>query len=128
MADIVAKRELYEAALARNGHQVGDRDIPVARLLAVAPTDEQAREVAIRGAEWTTGSYVKNPLRMKAQPDEMSPVERYVNDVILWGSPARVADKLKEYEETQGLNYLLCSPLSNQSFTMFNDEVLPRLV
>lgn len=128
IADIQLKREMYEEALVKNGFEIGGRDIPVARLLAIAPTDEQAKEVAMKGAEWTTASYAKNPLSVKANPGEQNPIDRYVNEVILWGSPARVADTLKQYEEENGLNYLLCAPLSNQSFQLFNEEVLPRIV
>ncbi|MEM7018430.1 MAG: LLM class flavin-dependent oxidoreductase [Pseudomonadota bacterium] len=125
--DISSKRKLFEDELLANGHPIGGRDIPVARLLAIAPTDEQAKEVAIKGAQWTTGTYVKNPLEMKSQSGEVHPVERYVNDIILWGSPETVADKLLQYEAENKMNYLLCSPLSNQSFELFNEEVLPRI-
>lgn len=98
MSDIIAKRRIFDQALIDNGHATAGRDIPVARLLAIAPTDEQAKEVAIRGAQWTTGSYMKNPLAMQAESGEVN------------------------------LNYLLCSPLSNRSFELFTDEVLPRLL
>lgn len=125
MAGILDKRRLYEQALVENNHSPKDRDIPVARLMAIAETDEQARQVATKGAEWTTSSYAKGPPSKDATA--IDPVERYVNDVILWGCPERVADQLKRYEEEYGLNYLLCSPLSNQSFHLFNEEVLPRL-
>ena len=128
MADIIAKRGIYEQALAENAHSVTGRDIPLARLLAIAPTDEQAKEVAMRGAQWTTGSYVKNPLAMKVENGEVDPITRYVNDIILWGSPDTVAEKLLQYEAEGSLNYLLCSPLSNRTFELFTDEVLPRLL
>jgi alkanesulfonate monooxygenase SsuD/methylene tetrahydromethanopterin reductase-like flavin-dependent oxidoreductase (luciferase family) len=127
MADIVTKRALYDATLTNNGFDPAGRDIPVARLLAVAPTDEQAKQVAMSGAQWTTGSYTKNPLALKKQEGESDPVQRYVDDVILWGSPGKVADLLMQHEEENQLGYLMCAPLSNQSFQMFNDEVLPRL-
>ncbi len=127
IADITTKRELFDSTLAAHGHVVEGRDIPVARLLAIAPTDEQARRVAESGAQWTTSSYAKNPLALKAEKNEKDPVTRYIDDVILWGSPERVADQLVRYEEENKLNYLLCSPLSNQSFNLFNEEVLPRL-
>jgi alkanesulfonate monooxygenase SsuD/methylene tetrahydromethanopterin reductase-like flavin-dependent oxidoreductase (luciferase family) len=127
MEDIAMKRQIYDTALRDNDFDPGGRDIPVARLLAIAPTDEQARRVAETGAQWTTNSYAKNPLSMKPQEGEVDPVQRYVDNVILWGSPERVADLLMQYEAEKQLNYLLCAPLSNQSFQMFNEEVLPRL-
>ena len=63
----------------------------------------------------------------KGKDNEDNPVKRYTDEVILWGCPERVADKLIQYEEENNLGYLLCSPLSNQTFTLFNEEVLPRL-
>ena len=125
MPGIESKREMYEQALIENGHEASKRDIPVARLLAIADTDEQAKRIAIKGAEWTTSSYAKRPTSKHSE--EADPVERYVNDVILWGCPERVADILQQYEEEYRLNYLLCSPLSNQSFHLFNEVVLPRM-
>ncbi len=128
ITDISAKRALYDQALADNGHHLADRDIPVARLLAVAPTDLQAKEAAVSGAEWTTGSYAKQPLAMRKQADEASPVDRYVNDVILWGSPARVRDEILRYESDHGLDNLILAPLSRQTFDLFTEAVLPELV
>ena len=128
MDDILTKRNLFDDTLAQHNHSVAGRDIPVARLLAIAPTDEEAKQVAISGAQWTTGSYMKNPMALqKAAEEDDNPVGRYVNDVILWGCPERVADLLIQYEEEKKLNYLLCSPLSNQSFHLFNEEVLKRI-
>ncbi len=121
--DIATKRQLYDKTLVEHGHDPKGRDIPVARLLAIAPTDELARRVAESGAQWTAGGYAKKSV----QEGGRDPVERYVNDVILWGTPERVADLLLEYEEEKQLNYLLCAPLSHLSFQLFNDEVLPRL-
>lgn len=125
--DIVTKRQTYDATLRENGFAPEGRDIPVARLLAIAPTDEQARRVAEAGAQWTTESYVKKPFALQNKEAERDPVQRYVEDVIVWGCPEKVADLLLEYEEDRQINYLLCAPLSHQTFELFNDEVLPRL-
>ena len=91
-------------------------------MLAIAPTDQAAEAVARRHAESTTGSYAKG-----AFADGQDPVSRYVDDVIVWGCPARVANELIRFREEKQLGYLLCSPLSDQSFTLFNEAVLPRL-
>ena len=42
--------------------------------------------------------------------DQADPVQRYVDEVIIWGSPARVADKLAELGETIDLRYLMMRP------------------
>lgn len=127
MPDIAAKQQIYHETLIAHGHDPEGRDLPVARLLAIAPTDAQAREVAEAGAQWTTGSYAKQPLALKKKDNEQDPVQRYIDEIILWGSPERVADRLLEQQEDGHLNYLLCAPLSNQSFRLFTDEVLPRI-
>ena len=51
-----------------------------------------------------------------------------MNDVVIWGTPERVADKVAELSETIGLDYLMCAPLSHKTFTLFTDKVLPRLL
>jgi len=127
MEHIASKRQKYDSTLRENGFDPEGRDIPVARLLAIAPNDEQARRVAESGAQWTTASYARDPKKLRNQEGETDPVQRYVDEVILWGCPEKVADLLLEYEENKQLNYLLCAPLSNQTFQLFNDEVLPRL-
>jgi alkanesulfonate monooxygenase SsuD/methylene tetrahydromethanopterin reductase-like flavin-dependent oxidoreductase (luciferase family) len=107
----------------------------------VAPTDAEAREVARRGAQWTVTAYA-NPARraMVRRPrpgsdevdagrwaEDIDPVERYVNEVIIHGSPTRVVDELLRLREEIGLDYLLCAPLSHQTFLLLTDEVLPAL-
>jgi alkanesulfonate monooxygenase SsuD/methylene tetrahydromethanopterin reductase-like flavin-dependent oxidoreductase (luciferase family) len=135
--EIGRKRRLYHDGLRRAGHNGDGRDIPVARLLAVAPTDAEAEEIARQGATWTVGAYA-NPGRRsivsanatEAGPpgSQADPVTRYVNEVIVWGSPARVADKLAELSETIGLGYVMCAPLSHSTFELFTDQVLPKLL
>ena len=74
-------------------------------MLAIAPTDQAAEAVVRRGAEWTTGSYAKG-----AFADGQDPVSRYVDDVIVWGCPERLANELIRFREEKQLGYLLCSP------------------
>jgi alkanesulfonate monooxygenase SsuD/methylene tetrahydromethanopterin reductase-like flavin-dependent oxidoreductase (luciferase family) len=136
-AEIGRKRHLYEEALVAAGHPTEGRDIPMARLLAVAPTDAEAEDIARRGAQWTVGAYA-NPAKRsivsatatEAGPPghQADPVTRYVDDVILWGSPARVADKLAELRETIDLRYLMCAPLSHSSFELFTEQILPKVL
>ena len=54
-------------------------------------------------------------------------INRYVNEVIIHGSPAKVVDQLKELKETISLNYLLVSILSHETFIRLTDEVIPNL-
>jgi alkanesulfonate monooxygenase SsuD/methylene tetrahydromethanopterin reductase-like flavin-dependent oxidoreductase (luciferase family) len=55
------------------------------------------------------------------------PVERYVNDVIIHGTADSVLDQIEELKERAQMNYLMCAPLSQDSFTLLTDEVLPAL-
>jgi alkanesulfonate monooxygenase SsuD/methylene tetrahydromethanopterin reductase-like flavin-dependent oxidoreductase (luciferase family) len=134
------KLEGYQAGLASAGHSFEGRTIPMARLIAVAPTDAEAREVALRGAQWTVNSYVGGRRRQQAEemqrrgsteaPPESDPeklVDRYVNQVIVHGSPRRVVDELVRLRSEIGLDYLLCAPLSHQSFLHLTDEVIPAV-
>ena len=54
-------------------------------------------------------------------------VDHYTDQVILHGSPDRVVDQVWALREQAGLDYLLCAPLSHESFVMLTDQVLPRL-
>ncbi|HLZ71169.1 MAG TPA: LLM class flavin-dependent oxidoreductase [Dehalococcoidia bacterium] len=137
--DIAAKFNNYKAALSTGGHTFAGRRIPMARLIAVAPTDDEARETARRGAQWTVSAYVNpnrraqnraNHLRPAGAPPvdaNVDPIDRYVNQVIIHGSPARMVDEILRLREEIGLDYLLCAPLSHQSFVLFTEEVLPAL-
>ncbi len=134
-AQIAAKWELYHQGLAAAGHRVEGRVVPMARLVAVAPTDAEALEVARAGAQWMLGSYVGRPANAPASVDPLSPdptsasdpVQRYLDEVIIWGSPQRVVDELHRLAEVMHLGYLLAAPLSHDSFTLLTDKVLPAL-
>jgi alkanesulfonate monooxygenase SsuD/methylene tetrahydromethanopterin reductase-like flavin-dependent oxidoreductase (luciferase family) len=138
--DIGQKLAGYLDALKAAGHRATGRTTPIARLIAVAPTDDEAREVARRGAQWTVDSYVGAARRRRsislrpagAAPEldteaAIDPVERYVDRVIIHGSPGRVVDEVLRLRDEIGLDYLLCAPLSHQSFLLLTDEVLPAI-
>lgn len=118
--EIGEKRALYQRVLEEHGHSIAVRDIPMARLIAIAPTAEEARQVAYEGARWTVGSYAKGM--------HEDPVERYVNQVMVHGTPESVTDQLLELRDRLPMNYLLAAPLSHESFTLFTTKVLPKLV
>ena len=92
----------------------------MARLIAVADSAERAAEIARRGAAWTVGSYI-------GAAGKTDPVERYVNEVIIHGTPESVVDQILGLKETATLNYLLCAPLSQESFTQLTDRILPQV-
>ena len=54
-------------------------------------------------------------------------IDRYVDEVIIHGSPSTVTDKLKELEETMPLDYLLASILSHETFMRLSNEVIPNM-
>ena len=122
-ADIAAKHARYQAALAEHGH-VNRQATPMARLLAIARTDKAAEQVARTGARWTLDAY--------APPGPDAPtveerVDRYVDEVVIHGSPAKVVDELKRLEEEIPLDYLLASVLSHETFLLLTDAVIPKL-
>jgi hypothetical protein len=47
--------------------------------------------------------------------------------VILYGTPDKVGDEILRLREEIGLDYLLCAPLSHQSFMLLTEKVLRRL-
>jgi alkanesulfonate monooxygenase SsuD/methylene tetrahydromethanopterin reductase-like flavin-dependent oxidoreductase (luciferase family) len=125
--EIARKRRIYADALAEFGFPTEGRTIPIGRLLAIAPTDAEAARVAEQGADWTLASYVKGP-PPGGETRFATPKEHYMDDVIIHGSPAKVVDKLLALKEEMPLDYLLCSPLSHETFMLFTNEVLPKLV
>ncbi len=130
-AEIGRKLGLYRDGLAKHGHEFGERQIPIGRLVAVAETDEKAEAIARRGAQWTTGAYINKEVLGHLRGDdggegeELDPVDHYLRDVVIHGSPERVVDQLQQLEEEVPLDYLLLSPLSENTFALFTDRVLP---
>jgi alkanesulfonate monooxygenase SsuD/methylene tetrahydromethanopterin reductase-like flavin-dependent oxidoreductase (luciferase family) len=129
--EIARKRELYRTRLEGAGHSFAGRQLPMARLVAVAETDAEAEAVARRGAAWTAGAYITpEALRQFAGPDARAssdPVEHYLRDVVVHGTPERVLAQLEELREGMFLDYLMLAPLSELSFQLFTERVLPQL-
>src|SRR5947208_2027879 len=57
MKELGIKRRHYTAKLTEAGFSDKGRDIPMARLVALAPTADKAEEIARRGAQWLVDSY-----------------------------------------------------------------------
>ncbi len=142
-AEIAAKRKIYQEELEGAGHSIEGRTIPMARSIALGKTERQAEEVARNGAGFMFGSYLK-PRTPSVHPNQKTvptdaldaavaeapedPVEAYLRDVVISGTPEKVIDQLQELEETLPLEYLMCAPLSHQSFTIFTEEVMPHFM
>jgi len=93
-AEARAQRERLEAA----GFSVHGRDLPMARLLALGDTTAKAAEVARRGAQWIVDSYFGATHRPVGVTDPAAPgtdpVTRYLDEVILHGTPDAVLDQI----------------------------------
>lgn len=132
-AEIGRKLGLYRRTLREAGVDPAAREVPTARLVAIADTPAKAEEVARRGAEWLVGSYVNAEAVAKAGTGgflpygEGDPVERYMNGIIIHGTAEAVTDELRRLEAEVPLGSLLLAPLSEETFRRFTDHVLPRL-
>src|SRR5271154_2434032 len=126
------KRRFYGERLEAAGFSLDGRDLPVARLLALGDTAARAAEVARRGAQWIVDSYfgaAHRPVGVAdPNPPRADPVQRYLDEVILHGTPEAVLDQIIRLREDIGLDYLLCAPLSHQTFMLLTEQILPRLV
>ncbi|HVN36538.1 MAG TPA: LLM class flavin-dependent oxidoreductase [Myxococcota bacterium] len=132
--EIGRKRALYRKLLVENGHSPEGREIPTARLLAVAPSEAEAREVARRGASWIVGSYMGDAHAMIFDPKNLTglnaipePAERSVKGSVIHGTPESVTEQIQKLQQEIGLEYLMCAPLSHESFVLFTEKVLPKL-
>jgi alkanesulfonate monooxygenase SsuD/methylene tetrahydromethanopterin reductase-like flavin-dependent oxidoreductase (luciferase family) len=137
--DMARRREMYRKELEAHGYTIAGREIPMARLLAVAETDQEAEDIARRGAQWMVGSYMNptkaanaaayiNSRREQSSGAPVDPVEHYLDGVVVYGTPERVLDQLQQLREEMFLEYLLCAPLSHSSFMLFTEKILPRLL
>ncbi len=132
MKELGQKRRHYATKLAEAGFSDKGRDIPMARLLALAPSQSEAETVARRGAQWLVDAYAgPQHTHRKSMPmrtyDGKDPAQHYVDSVVLHGTPASVIDQIARLENEIGLNYLMCAPLSRETFRLLADEVVPRL-
>jgi alkanesulfonate monooxygenase SsuD/methylene tetrahydromethanopterin reductase-like flavin-dependent oxidoreductase (luciferase family) len=48
--------------------------------------------------------------------------------VIIHGTPDAVLDQIHGLEAEIGLNYLMCAPLSHETFTLLAEKVVPKLI
>ena len=121
-AELGAKWLSYKETLEKHGYSIEGKMTPMARLLAVSSTKEKAAEIARRGAKWLVDAYV--PREMYGDGD---PVQRYVDEVVIHGTPERVVDELNRLQEEIHLDYIIGAPLSHESFVQFTDYIMPRV-
>jgi alkanesulfonate monooxygenase SsuD/methylene tetrahydromethanopterin reductase-like flavin-dependent oxidoreductase (luciferase family) len=131
--EIGRKLDHYSGQLEKAGHRLAGREIPIGRLVAVAATDDEAEAIARRAARWTSAAYIPKEalaeFRDKGErPEEVDPVDHYLSDVVIHGCPERVVDELQRLEEEIPLGYLLLSPLSEKTFGLFTERVLPHIL
>jgi alkanesulfonate monooxygenase SsuD/methylene tetrahydromethanopterin reductase-like flavin-dependent oxidoreductase (luciferase family) len=131
-AELIHKRRHYAGKLVEAGYSDTGRTIPMARLVAVDETDEKARAVAKRVAEWTIASYVGpqhagNVRREERTFGGKNPVDFYLDDVMIHGTAERVADQILSFAAEIGMTYLMAAPMSGRSFRLLTDKVLPRI-
>jgi alkanesulfonate monooxygenase SsuD/methylene tetrahydromethanopterin reductase-like flavin-dependent oxidoreductase (luciferase family) len=130
-AEVGRKRRLYAESLTAAGFSEAGRDIPVARLVALSRNAAEATAVARNGAQWMVDSYLGAQHRPVMQsgftPEGVDPIRRYLDEVILHGTPEAVVDQILRLRDEIGLDYLLCAPLSHETFMLLTEQVLPRL-
>lgn len=118
------KMETWRRLLAQHGHKTEGRVIPTVRLIAIASTDLKAAEVARDGARWLLRTYV-NPSGERGDSDTM--LRRYVDSMVIHGTPERVVEEIARLREEIHLDYMITAPLSHETFISFTDHVLPKL-
>lgn len=132
--DLGRKQRRYFEGLAAAGHATTGRELPVARLIAIAATDREAEAVAREGARWIVESYADArhapvlPAGGLVEVPGVSPVDRYLDGVIVYGTPERVADEIARLRGEIVLESLLCAPIGHRSFELFTESVLPKLL
>jgi alkanesulfonate monooxygenase SsuD/methylene tetrahydromethanopterin reductase-like flavin-dependent oxidoreductase (luciferase family) len=132
-AELIQKRRHYGTRLAEAGYSDTGRTIPMARLIAVDDSDDKARAVARRVAEWTLASYVgpKHAGNVRQGPARdfggKDPVDFYLDDVMIHGTADRVIDQIQSFGDQIGMTYLMVAPMSGRSFRLLTDKVLPRI-
>lgn len=143
--EIRENRAHYQSELEAAGFSIAGRDIPMARTVALAETQQEAEAIGRRGAEFMFGSYLRKKQNVsgaragmeKTQPIDAvtaaveggeDPVERYVNQVAICGTPEKVIDDIQRLRETNSMDYLMIAPLSHSSFMMFTEKVVPAFL
>ncbi len=122
---IKEKYALYERLLGEHGFE-NNQITPMARLVAIGRSEDEAEQIARAGAQWMFGSYFGGGRPASAE-EVNSRFEDYVANTVIHGTSEFVADKLLELKESIPLEHLMAAPLSHRSFELLTDEVMPRV-
>ena len=122
---IKEKYALYERLLGEHGFE-NNQITPMARLVAIGRSEDEAEQIARAGAQWMFGSYFGGG-RGASEEEVTNRFEDYVANTVIHGTSEFVADKLLELKESIPLEHLMAAPLSHRSFELLTDEVMPRL-
>lgn len=130
--DLGRKRRHYADHLTKAGFSDAGRTIPMARLVAVDRDAGKARDIARRVAEWTVASYVGPSHKGNVRQEQRTfggkdPIDFYLDDVMVHGTPQSVIDQLQALAGAVGMDYLMAAPMSGGSFRLLTDEVVPRI-
>ena len=126
---IADKQRHYEQRIGPGYESVRNADRPIARLIAVAETETKAKAIAERGAAFSARYVPQHAFAMFRQGQSFTdPIDHYMNNVILYGTPEKIVDDLRRLEDEISLRYLLLSPLSERTFELFTEQVLPSFV
>ena len=144
--EIRENRGYYKSELEAAGFSIAGRDIPMARTVALGDTQQEGEDIGRRGAEFMFGSYLRKKKNVSgavagggeknesidtitaAVKGAEDPVERYVKEVALCGTPEKVIDDIKRLREINSMEYLMIAPLSHSSFVKFTERVLPAFL
>ena len=118
------KMETWRRLLTSHGHPTAGRVIPTVRFVAIADSDSKAAQVARDGAKWILRTYV-NPSGARGDSETM--LQRYVDSMVIHGTPERVVEKIARVRDEVHLDYMITAPLSHETFLSFTEHVLPEL-
>jgi alkanesulfonate monooxygenase SsuD/methylene tetrahydromethanopterin reductase-like flavin-dependent oxidoreductase (luciferase family) len=101
---------IYKASLAEHGNELPDI-FPLRRELFIAPTDAEARRVAVPHIMHQLELY-QSWGQFEAMPkDDHPPMafdEDHIPDAFLVGSPESLAEQINRYVDTLGVNHFVC--------------------
>ena len=79
---------------------------------------------------WTVASYVGKAGNVRQEVRDYAgkdPVDRYLDDVMVYGTAESVADQLRALSADIGMDYLMAAPMSGRTFRLLTDKVLPAI-